>query len=96
MKGLIGLAGQSHVWFGGSQRDAVKSVRRQRACLEWADGQLGSLLKRFADDTVLDCADHGDCWGEDGLSEHGISHHATLTVPLLLRVRGEPLSRRLI
>ena len=33
-------------------------------------------------------ADHGDCWGEDGLWEHGISHRRTLEVPLLMRVRG--------
>jgi hypothetical protein len=79
--------------FGG---DAAKgercsrrlSRRRQRRCLEWVDAQLGPLLQRFAGATVLVCADHGDCWGEDGLWEHGISHWATLTVPLLLRVRG--------
>jgi len=39
-------------------------------------------------------ADHGDCWGEDGLWEHGISHRRTLEVPLLMRVQGQPLSGR--
>jgi len=75
--------------FGGPTCSAFESARRQRACLEWIDTQLEPLLKRFADGTVLLCADHGDCWGEDGLWEHGISHPATLTVPLLLQVRGE-------
>ena len=55
------------------------------------DEQLASLLERFARGTVFICADHGDCWGEDGLWEHGISHPATLTVPLLMRVRGVPV-----
>jgi len=77
--------------FGGADCSASESACRQRACLEWVDQQLASLLQRFMDGTVLVCADHGDCWGEDGLWEHGISHPATLTVPLLLRVRGEPI-----
>ena len=77
--------------FGGTDCSAVESARRQRACLEWVDGQLAALLDRFMAGTVLLCADHGDCWGEDGLWEHGISPPATLTVPLLLRVRGRPI-----
>ena len=79
--------------FWGAACDAVESARRQRACLEWVDRQLAALLERFSSGTVLVCADHGDCWGEDGLWEHGISHPATLTVPLLLRLRGEPVVR---
>ena len=78
--------------FGGEACSATESSRRQSACLVWVDQQLGPLLQRFANGTVLVCADHGDCWGEDGLWEHGVSHPATLTVPLLLRVRGEAVS----
>ena len=78
--------------FGGSACSASKSRHRQEACLEWVDQQLGPLIERFHDGTILACADHGDCWGEDGLWEHGISHPATLTVPLLMRVRGRPIS----
>ena len=77
--------------FGGPDCSATESRLRQRACLEWVDEQLGPLLTRFMDATILACADHGDCWGEDGLWEHGISHSATLTVPLVLRVRGVPI-----
>lgn len=77
--------------FGGANCSAAESRRRQLACLEWVDGQLGPLLERFSCGTILACSDHGDCWGEDGLWEHGISHQATLAVPLLLRVRGEPI-----
>ena len=78
--------------FGGASCSAVESRRRQRACLEWVDQQLEPLVARFAHATILACADHGDCWGEDGLWEHGISHPATLTVPLLMRVRGRPIA----
>ncbi|QNI83992.1 alkaline phosphatase and sulfatase ALP-like protein superfamily [Synechococcus sp. PROS-7-1] len=77
--------------FGGSSCSARQSRRRQRACLEWVDQQLAPLLQRFSAGTVMVCADHGDCWGENGLWAHGISHPATLTVPLILRVRGEPV-----
>lgn len=80
--------------FGGEGCSAVESRRRQAACLAWVDAQLAPLLHRFMDATVLICADHGDCWGEDGLWEHGVSHWATLTVPLLLRVRGRPVAAR--
>jgi len=64
---------------------------RQQACLEYVDGVLGPLLDAYAESTVLICGDHGDCWGEDGLWEHGISHPKTLEVPLLLRHRGHPV-----
>ncbi len=77
--------------FGGTRCDADKSAYRQRACLEWVDVQLRDLLQMFMNSTILVCADHGDCWGEDGLWEHGISHPMTLTVPLLLRLRGKPI-----
>ncbi len=77
--------------FGGDACDSRESARRQRACLEWVDTQLAFLLQYFFASTILVCADHGDCWGEDGLWEHGISHPATLTVPLLLRLRGRPI-----
>ncbi len=77
--------------FGGAKCSALESARRQSACLEWVDKKIGPLLSRFASGTILVCADHGDCWGEDGLWEHGISHEATLTVPLILRVRGVPI-----
>ena len=53
--------------------------------LEWVDGGLASLIQRFVASTVMVCADHGDCWGEDDLWGHSISYPAWLVVPLLLR-----------
>ena len=70
----------------GEKNDAAECRRRQIACVEWCDKVLEPLLARFANDTVIVCADHGDCWGEDGLWEHGVSHEKTLEVPLLLRL----------
>ena len=77
--------------FGGDRCSASESARRQLACLEWVDTQLGNLLSFFNPSTILVCSDHGDCWGEDGLWEHGISHPSTLTVPLMMRLRGSPV-----
>lgn len=78
--------------FGGSKCSRRESRRRQIACLEWVDSQLVPLLHAFRTCTTIACADHGDCWGENGLWEHGISHPSTLTVPLLMRVQGKPIS----
>lgn len=74
----------------GERNDAETCRRRQAACLSWADHALGPLLRAFGGATVLACADHGDCWGEDGLWEHGIWHEKTMEVPLWVRVRGQP------
>lgn len=63
--------------------DAEKSRYRQLKALEYVDGELAGLLGAFAASTRVICADHGDCWGEDGLWEHGISHEKVLEVPLL-------------
>jgi hypothetical protein len=61
---------------------------RQTACVEFVDLKIGALLDVFRDASVVICADHGDCWGEDGLWEHGVAHEMTLTVPLIIRVNG--------
>ena len=73
----------------GENNNADEARRRQVACIEWCDKVLEPLLARFANDTIIACADHGDCWGEDGLWEHGISHEKTLEVPLLFRLAAD-------
>lgn len=70
----------------GVGNDAAESRRRQVACVEWIDAELAPLLRAYADAAVVVCADHGDCWGEDGLWEHGVHHEKTLEVPLILRL----------
>lgn len=69
-----------------STNRADECRRRQAACLEFVDGALGPLLQAFSRASVIVCADHGDCWGEDGLWEHGIHHEKVLEVPLLFRL----------
>ena len=76
--------------FKTERNDAGKCRTRQRTCVEFADRMLAPLLEAFRAGTTLICADHGDCWGEDGLWEHGIHHEKTLEVPLLYRLGGAP------
>lgn len=60
--------------------------RRQTGCLEYVDRTIAPLLDAFSESTIIICADHGDCWGEDGLWEHGIHHEKVLEVPLVFRL----------
>jgi hypothetical protein len=99
--------GETHVpyWFEGADwpwgenccrpfsetNDASLCRIRQTACLEYVDGQIRDLLDAFGRASIMLCADHGDCWGEDGLWEHGIHHEMTLRVPLLVRFKGRPV-----
>ena len=68
------------------KNDRAKCRARQTACLEYADRLLGPLTQDFMSETIVVTADHGDCWGEDGLWEHAIHHEKTLEVPLVYRL----------
>ena len=70
----------------GKSNDAAECRRRQLGCVSFVDQAVAPLLDAFSDGTVVICADHGDCWGEDGLWEHGISHQKVLEVPLIYRL----------
>jgi len=72
-----------------ANNDASVCKDRQIKCLEFIDKNLKPLLDEFADASILICSDHGDCWGEDGLWEHGIHHEKVLTVPLIFRLNSE-------
>lgn len=74
-----------------NNNDRDKCEFRQSAALSYVDQSLGKLLECFAEATTIVCADHGDCWGEDGLWEHGISHEKVLDVPLLFRISSSVL-----
>lgn len=69
--------------FEEQENDADECRRRQIACVEYVDREIALLLHAFQDCTIVICADHGDCWGEDGIWEHGISHEKVLEVPLI-------------
>lgn len=66
--------------------NAAECRRRQTACLEYVDRNVAGLIEAFRFSNTIICADHGDCWGEDGLWEHGIHHQKVLEVPLLFRL----------
>ncbi|MGA2233807.1 MAG: hypothetical protein ABSH22_23110 [Tepidisphaeraceae bacterium] len=70
--------------------DAAECRRRQKACLAFVDRVMGPLIEAFAAATTVVCADHGDCWGEDGLWDHGIHHAKVFEVPLLFRLGQRP------
>ena len=72
--------------FRGDVNDAAECRFRQRRCLEFVDAEVAPLLALFESAAVIVCADHGDCWGEDGLWEHGIPHEKAFQVPLLFRL----------
>ncbi len=101
--------GETHVpyWFEGAPWDqndnpcipfqsvdrSAECRTRQRACLEYVDRMLAGLLHRHLGGTILVCGDHGDCWGEDGIWEHGVMHEMTTTVPLVMRDKGRAIGR---
>jgi hypothetical protein len=70
----------------GANNDPEECRRRQIACIEFVDKKLTDLLGLFSESTVLICADHGDCWGENGIWEHGVGHPKVFEVPLLFRL----------
>jgi hypothetical protein len=71
-----------------NDNDKEECIRRQKACLEYVDYTLAPLLKIFKNATIVICSDHGDCWGEDGLWEHGIHHEKTIEVPLIFQLNS--------
>ncbi len=69
--------------------DREECHRRQKACLEYVDSCLVPLLDAFRHGSIILCSDHGDCWGEEGLWEHGIHHEKVLEVPLIFRLNDK-------
>jgi hypothetical protein len=70
-----------HSYLVGASKDSWES---QCAALSYADGQLGRLfdvLPHHGPWLVLMCGDHGEAFGEDGHSGHGIAHPAVWSVP---------------
>lgn len=65
----------------------------QVECVEFLDAQLPRLFEGLPRETaVVLCADHGECFGEDGYWGHGVNHPRVLEVPLaVFRIDGQPL-----
>lgn len=55
----------------------------QMRAAEYLDRMLPRLLSALPGHTIVVlCADHGDCFGEDGYWGHGVNHAKVLEVPL--------------
>ncbi len=80
------------------QRGAVgrenEAFGHQREAVEFLDRQLGILLSALPENTIVVlCADHGECFGEDGYWGHGFSHPKVDDVPLaIFALDGRELS----
>ncbi|MCX4686669.1 STM4013/SEN3800 family hydrolase [Kitasatospora purpeofusca] len=64
--------------------EAEDSWESQCAALSYADGELGRLFEELPHHgpwLVIACADHGDAFGEDGHTGHGIAHPCVASVP---------------
>ena len=62
----------------------VDGCASQEAALNYADWHLGRLLEAlpaFGQWLVILTADHGDAFGDDGFTGHGIAHPSVWTVP---------------
>ena len=65
----------------GAEADSRES---HAAALAYVDSQLEPLVAAFrkrGESFALLCADHGTCYGEEGLWGHRVNHPAVLTVP---------------
>jgi hypothetical protein len=67
----------------------------QVACAEFLDARTGELLdffeRRGRPTTVVVCADHGECFGENGLYGHGFYHEKVMEIPILIfRINSPP------
>ena len=71
-----------------NQRFDEVLFRRQVACAEYLDARIGELIdfftRRGAPTTVVVCADHGECLGEQGLYGHAFYHEKVMEVPILI------------
>jgi hypothetical protein len=66
----------------------VRAFVRMVSCAEFLDARTGELLELFRargrPTTVVVCADHGECLGEEGLYGHAFYHEKVMEVPLLI------------
>lgn len=62
----------------------------QVAAAAFLDSRIERLVSQLPQDTiVVICADHGECFGEDGFWGHGFNHPKVFEVPLLIFRVGE-------
>lgn len=72
-----------------------EAFARQVACAEYLDARMGEMLeflrRRNRPTTVVVCADHGECFGENGMYTHAFYHEKVMEVPMLIfRLNAPP------
>ena len=77
----------------GSVGRDCPAYAHQVAATAFLDKAICRLLSQVPENTiVVICADHGECFGEDGFWGHGFNHPKVLEVPLLIcRLDGRAL-----
>jgi len=76
----------------GESLDLRALHEQQIECCSYLDGQVGHILATLARQSratvVVVMADHGDCFGEDGLVGHGFFHEKVMEVPMVVCAVG--------
>ncbi|MGE0918654.1 methyltransferase domain-containing protein [Trichlorobacter lovleyi] len=75
----------------GPVGQANEAFRHQVEAAEFLDSRLARLFSSVPSNTIVVlCADHGECFGEDGYWGHGFNHPKVLEVPLaIFRLDGK-------
>lgn len=70
-----------------------EAYEHQMLAAEFLDSRLPRLFSGIPDNTVVIlCADHGECFGEDGYWGHGVNHPLVMEVPMsIFRLDGRPI-----
>ncbi len=76
----------------GKSLDLKALHEQQIECCSYLDSQFGQILAALAAQPlptiVVATADHGDCFGEDGLVGHGFFHEKVMEVPMVVCAVG--------
>ena len=82
-----------HPFYAGSK--SLPEPERYLAAIAWLDGELGRLRKALTDldldrrTMLIVSADHGEAFGEHGMTFHGLSlYEEVIRVPLLVKAPG--------
>jgi len=65
--------------YGNKQRCLIAQTK----CLNYLDGMLAAFIESLENIDIIVCADHGDCFGEDGLWGHSFYHPKVIEVPII-------------
>jgi hypothetical protein len=86
--------GETHHTFRISENDKPTSysnkavcMKAQIRCIEYLDGVIKKFVDSIDNVEIIICADHGECFGEDGFWGHSFFHEKVMEVPILKIVK---------